>query len=968
MSISTAIYDDVASSAKILLPSMEALQLQDAAFVRERFQQLQQAEAEQPTPHRKKKLAVLEAILTRLCATSEADAAMTLRRQDARDANAPVPLKELPLPTQVALRMFFRTCQSLRDPARLASNCRLAVQLASRLPGLLTAMPSCVLSPGLVEDAPTGAETDGSLWSVFYQLFQLLEELVAGESVTLSAGDRATVVVAYVALSLKWGRLRDLLKGVKLLLESGDDIEPARFEPIMPLLRELAAASAERPQMASEEQPCGFLMSFGKGDHGKLGHGQCSHVSCQEGNCTENKTVPTMIVATRDVLFRKIDSLSTHSIAITAKGEAMAWGNGDKYRLGHGSSSKEYTPRTIEFLSLKGRVRDLACGLGHTLALMESGELFAWGNGSNGRLGLGDTNDRSSPTRVLMPILSGKQEGESTIDLVSLKGAPVRFRHVFCGASHSLGISWEGRAYAWGKNNQGQCGHGHTNDQWTVQEIESFSDNEEGEEDECIIYAAGGWEHTLFCADSGRVYSCGCGYKDSRRAGIPPVLGHGDCERRLKPTLIQALNDAREEIVRVACGWDHSLAVSASGKVYTWGSGTNGKLGHGDEESFDIPILVRSMEGKRVKDAKAGCEHTAFLTADHELWTCGQGDSGRLGHGDNQTRKRPAKVELFTECGLKPVALAVGDKYNLVLVTDGDNHYDYERESGENTFRNRAHQVNYHSSKQVSIDASGKGYHGHPRKLLHKKPINSHQEKFGANWTLNIAMGSTPNAATASTNALKKDGFTPDSASAVALYIIGHLDRLASAYITDAFDAQLEKRHDLKSPETRPNAQSVLLPFAVDTSCESLYALLQLLRWTTSSAGIEEKGLRIEMSGLDTMSWTFQNRLAVVLSCLRVLQLNLKKSLDVATLNLGGIDSSSKFFNSMDLIGEMHGFLDSIANLKGEGIVNYFGTGARRLECADNSVDIGNAVSYEAACALKVRPVFFISNAVCLVG
>lgn len=87
--------------------------------------------------------------------------------------------------------------------------------------------------------------------------------------------------------------------------------------------------------------------------------------------------------------------------------------------------------------------------------------------------------------------------------------------------------------------------------------------------------------------------------KDSRRAGIPPVLGHGDCDRRLKPTSVQALDDTHEEVVKVACGWDHSLAVTANGRVYTWGSGANGKLGHGDEESFDIPTLVRCMDGKR---------------------------------------------------------------------------------------------------------------------------------------------------------------------------------------------------------------------------------------------------------------------------------------------------------------------------------------------------------------------------------
>ncbi|KAE9014414.1 hypothetical protein PF005_g8867 [Phytophthora fragariae] len=429
---------------------MEALRLQDGAYVSARYDQLQELrrqreqlqpdqvadeaapsgafsrelsdeerqeleqwriveratalDAQGPTPQWSKKFSVLSSVLGSLYAGLEADPPVTspskkaLSRPETGDGTSPVSVKELPLATQVALKMFFRTCQSLRDPMKLTANSRLSVRIASKLPVILTTMPPCVLSPGLVDDT---LEDEGDVSSVFYQLFRLFEQLLgvgdevgeesstasgSGEGVCLSGSDRATVIVAYVALALKWGRLAYLLKGVKLLLESGGELDGARFEPLGPLFREIATTSIERPQIAfgEEEQPRGYLMSFGKGDH-----------------------------ATRDVLFRKIDSLSTHSIAITAKGEAMAWGNGDKYRLGHGSSSKEYMPRTIEFLSLKGRVRDLACGLGHTLALMESGELYAWGNGSNGRLGLGDTNDRSSPTRVVTPPLSSEESSES---------------------------------------------------------------------------------------------------------------------------------------------------------------------------------------------------------------------------------------------------------------------------------------------------------------------------------------------------------------------------------------------------------------------------------------------------------------------------------------------------------------------------------------------------------------------------
>ena len=113
--------------------------------------------------------------------------------------------------------------------------------------------------------------------------------------------------------------------------------------------------------MEKKSRDIGILMSNGKGDHGKLGHGKCDHDSCNECNCTENKLVPVVVDSIQGTFFIKIDSLSTHSAAISSTGELFTWGNGDKYRLGHGTVDKVYAPKLVA--ALQDKVGDFYIGL-----------------------------------------------------------------------------------------------------------------------------------------------------------------------------------------------------------------------------------------------------------------------------------------------------------------------------------------------------------------------------------------------------------------------------------------------------------------------------------------------------------------------------------------------------------------------------------------------------------------------------
>lgn len=132
----------------------------------------------------------------------------------------------------------------------------------------------------------------------------------------------------------------------------------------------------------------------------------------------------------------------------------------------------------------------------------------------------------------------------------------------------------------------------------------------------------------------GCVYAWGSGYKDSRRGGIPPVLGLGHNDARPVPEKIASLSD--HKIVAISSGWDHCLALSDVGKVFSWGSGQNGKLGHGNDVNIPAPTLIQSLadvsdtDGTKIVTISAGCEHSACIDSNGVMYTWGHGDGGRL--------------------------------------------------------------------------------------------------------------------------------------------------------------------------------------------------------------------------------------------------------------------------------------------------------------------------------------------------
>ena len=72
---------------------------------------------------------------------------------------------------------------------------------------------------------------------------------------------------------------------------------------------------------------------------------------------------------------------------------------------------------------------------------------------------------------------------------------------------------------------------------------------------------------------------------------------------------------------QIACGGKHTVGVTPTGEVYTWGLSGHGELGHGRTVASNEPKLVTCLIGKEVVHVACGEEHTAVVTSKGELYT-----------------------------------------------------------------------------------------------------------------------------------------------------------------------------------------------------------------------------------------------------------------------------------------------------------------------------------------------------------
>ena len=206
-------------------------------------------------------------------------------------------------------------------------------------------------------------------------------------------------------------------------------------------------------------------------------------------------------------------------------------------------------------------MRGVSCGDNHTGAYTEEGQLYAWGWGEYGRLGLGDQELVSTPTQV-----------RGALEDCLVVG-------VSCGAAHTLVLTLPGSVYAFGLNEYGQVrrrGNNH--------------------------HAGPG----LVAATASTLGSTSSSHQEHHVLSPIRVLDFTDDEN----------DEEGVRPVKVSAGFGHSAVLLSNGKMFLWGFGEEGQIGLGDESSVGQPAELDLLpDGVMVFDIALGHCHTTALVS-----------------------------------------------------------------------------------------------------------------------------------------------------------------------------------------------------------------------------------------------------------------------------------------------------------------------------------------------------------------
>ncbi len=303
-------------------------------------------------------------------------------------------------------------------------------------------------------------------------------------------------------------------------------------------------------------------------------------------NDTTNRNTPTEITSLFNLdtasneFIQSIKLGWASSFALTSTGRVFSWGENSLGQLGDGTFNPKGSPVDItsKFLldpNTNEKVTYLSSSYESMFALTSAGNIFAWGDNTDGKLGDDTTTNRNTPTNITSRF--GLLNGEVIQSISSL------------GLFHTVVLTNQSRVFTFGNNSNGQLGNGSSSSTISKTPIDitsSFSLSV----GETILELNTGWRHSIIRTSLGRIMSWG--------RNSDGQLGTGNITNQFTPVNIadQFVLQNGETIKSMSLGYNHSFAVTSVGRLFGWGINSSNQLGDGLTASRNIPFVIPIVE------------------------------------------------------------------------------------------------------------------------------------------------------------------------------------------------------------------------------------------------------------------------------------------------------------------------------------------------------------------------------------
>jgi len=323
--------------------------------------------------------------------------------------------------------------------------------------------------------------------------------------------------------------------------------------------------------------------------------------------------LPAPVLALEGIRIHSIASGESHCLFLSSEGKVYASGSGFCGILGHGNIENSPQPRLIEALA-HATVIDVAVGVRHSIAISDKGQVFTWGAADMFQLGHGHTDDKEVHEHAYDAKTGGNFAYVSKPTVVmALFGRKIVARRASCCNFSSVVLTDQGQLFTWGNNTDGQCGQGQR------------------------------------CQEHSLVY-------------VDPHMHRTAMQAIMVPKKVECSTIFKA----IECGGYHVLATDSQSRLWTWGQGMWGKLGHGDQRSMYEPTLVESMKYNVTQDLAAGESHSVCLCSLYRLTITGSNPANPIspfsllglpiGRADRHTAERRQATPPNTQLQLNAFA------------------------------------------------------------------------------------------------------------------------------------------------------------------------------------------------------------------------------------------------------------------------------------------------------------------------